>query len=623
MKTLLHQARRTRILAASAITVTSALFCTWTGTGAAAVPGAEPVVDLRVDANRDGQVDITGLSDLLEDSASAAQGALILPNIDDDARRCGFTRVEKTHRIKVTARQRQCNDAADKVVNGPADAHDLARIRVLPTAAPADASGVLRLSHPARARLFLRTGDSWVLVTRRTRISAAVLQAGLELGIEATAPIRDSAKWDGTVEVRLTVTSSAGRSSDSVTLRTAPLLGQHHLQDTERVLVTGSRGPVYDAFRRRLTEAAEKAGARSVDRLTDVGDPWTQDMIEPLYAAIPTPDGLAGIRVLLLTDQVRVGSDAAYELRGPDVGVLWQGPTRNWATRDSFGNLETVPPYSHPGRDYRAGRLIYGVDSHGNGPTDRTTELLSSQGVQDPITVDTSWLLVGHVDEFLSFVEADTDRGWKLVVADPSMGIDALADLKRDGHGAVIADSYHYLKGLSPKAKDKYRKLLPRKRTVAELLADRQLREDNRLAERRIDSVLRRLRTELGLTDDEIVRVPVLFHRVVMDDSDQAKPRSAAVKRVGRQSGTAPGGAQLVALYPDAVNGLSLPGRRMLVGRQYGPVVNGRDVFTDRVLAAYAEAGVRAMFIDDKTYHGGFGDVHCATNSLREMTAWW
>lgn len=609
MHSFLFQALRTRTLAASAITVTSALLCSWMGTGAAAVPDTEPVVDLRVDANRDGQVDIIGLSDLLEDSASATQGALILPNIDDDAGRCGFTRIKTANRIKVTARQRQCNDAADKVVNGPADAHDLARIRVLPTAAPAEASGVLRLSHPARARLFLRTGDAWVLVTRRTRISAAQLQDGLELGIEATAPIRDSAKWDGTVEVRLTVSSVAGRSSDSVTLRTAPLLGQHHLQDSERVLVTGTRSSTHDAFRRRLTEAAQKAGVRSVVQVSDDGDPWTQDLFEPLYAAIPTPEGLAAIRVLLLIDQVRAGSSAAYELRGPDVGVLWQGPSRAWSTRDSFGNLETVPPYSHRGRTYPAGRLIYGV-SRDDGPTRRTRELLSSQGVQDPIELDTSWLVVGHVDEFLSFVEADTARGWKLVVADPSLAIATLADLKRAGHGDVAADSFPHSKTGAPR------------RTVADLVADRQLRQDNRRAERRIAAVLRRLRTELGLTEDEIIRVPVLFRRMVLSP-DRVGLGSAMTQRAGKRPGPAKDGVQLVSFYPDAVNGLSLPHRRMLVGRQYGPIVRGRDVLTDKVLTAYAAGGVRAMFIDDSAYHRGYGDVHCATNSLREMTAWW
>jgi protein-arginine deiminase len=64
----------------------------------------------------------------------------------------------------------------------------------------------------------------------------------VEFGVEATDVIRDSRKWEGRAVIRLTVTSAAGTDSDSVILRVAPLLTQHHLQQTRQVMVTKLRG---------------------------------------------------------------------------------------------------------------------------------------------------------------------------------------------------------------------------------------------------------------------------------------------------------------------------------------------------------------------------------------------
>ena len=45
---------------------------------------------------------------------------------------------------------------------------------------------------------------------------------------------------------------------------------------------------------------------------------------------------------------------------------------------------------------------------------------LHAQKVQSPVEIFTDWLAVGHVDEILSFVPADNDKGFKLLLASPS-----------------------------------------------------------------------------------------------------------------------------------------------------------------------------------------------------------
>jgi protein-arginine deiminase len=79
------------------------------------------------------------------------------------------------------------------------------------------------------------------------------------------------------------------------------------------------------------------------------------------------------------------------------------------------------------------------------------------------------------------------------------------------------------------------------------------------------------------------------------------------------------------AYVPGAVNGILLARDRYLAPRQWGPVIGGKDIFTEAVTAAYTRAGLKVSYIDDwYTYHLGMGEVHCGTNTLRDASAaWW
>ncbi|GAA2943068.1 hypothetical protein GCM10011428_72230 [Streptomyces violaceus] len=73
--------------------------------------------DLRADVNRDGRVDVTGDSDKWwEDSWSVGRGAVYLPNIDDDTKRCPVT--GPGGRPLSDAKLAACNDGTDTKVNG-------------------------------------------------------------------------------------------------------------------------------------------------------------------------------------------------------------------------------------------------------------------------------------------------------------------------------------------------------------------------------------------------------------------------------------------------------------------------------------------------------------------------
>ncbi|WP_290111348.1 protein-arginine deiminase domain-containing protein [Streptomyces ficellus] len=628
--------------AALAVTVIGAVLAP----ASPALAADPPRVDLRADVNRDGRVDVTGATDTAgEDRWSTARGAVFLPNIDDDTKRCAVK--GPGGKPLSDAALAACNDASDAVINGNGDLADLARVRSVPMAGlPATARG--SVSVPAggkRTRVFVKRPGGWALVTGTTRLTAAELRAGVEFGVESTDVVRDSAAvWDGRAVIRLTVTSGGVTASDDVTLRVAPLLTHHHLQRAQQVMVT--KVPGTDEFARRqrafVGGLAKEVSAAGIDKplitFDAYQDIWAQDFVEPGYVSMTGPDGRRqAIRVMLRSAQPdrEAGRELFEKLRGNGVGVVQVSGVRDseeW-TLNSMGNLETIPPYAHGGRSFPAGRIIMGErKDDGSKPARAMRTLLASQGMQDPLLLDTSWLHVGHVDEFVQFLPADTPRGWKIGIADPEAGLKLLRDAQRAGHGGARMFSV-------PDRKD----APAPKETIAQALASRWLVADNTMAARRIQANLDVLRRETGVTDAEIVRVPALYTRgteqgergdrvprltrlgagAVPDAVDEYGQQKRLRERSGRAAG--PGTVMTSAYVPGAVNGVLLGRDRYLAPRQWGPVIGGTDVFTAAVTAAYTRAGMRVSYIDDwDTYHLGMGEVHCGTNTLRDTSAaWW
>src|SRR5262249_55548774 len=68
-------------------------------------------------------------------------------------------------------------------------------------------------------------------------------------------------------------------------------------------------------------------------------------------------------------------------------------------------------------------------------PDQSFVRMIDGQVQQPAIDVDTSWLFVGHVDETLSFVRANTPRGWVLLANDARMAKQMLEDQVAAGRG--------------------------------------------------------------------------------------------------------------------------------------------------------------------------------------------
>ncbi|GAB3142393.1 hypothetical protein GCM10027290_16780 [Micromonospora sonneratiae] len=567
---------------------------------------------LRADVNRDGV--LSADDDRDRHLWTAGRGAIVLPNLDDDQRRCPPGESLSDDALAA------CNDAADEVVNGTADLMDLAPLRVEPLLAD---SATLSVS-TTRIRLFARRDGGYRPLGPTTELTSRELRYGVTLAAEARDIVRDPAGWDGTADVTLRARRGDVTRSDQVRLRVAPLLFQHRLLPVRQMMVADMtplpERPGEHQFRRDLRRELVEAGVRRPFlEYPVVGDDiWMQDLFEPAYLSAPGPGG----REQRMTIYLRVANPnpdgwsadrplrpsargAFTRLRGPDVGAVQQYDPQRVAdpaqyrngTFDSAGNFDTIPPYGV----HRTGRMLYGARAGTDfGPDPTFTRMLAAQGYQAPVVVDTSWLAVGHTDEFLAFVPARNSRGWALLVADPGLGLRLLERLVSQGAGGQ-----RLVQGVAPELTE------DPGLTVAEAVGRTELREGTRLATIGVNRALGILRRETGLTESEIVRVPALFSHISID----GYPRDG-----------------LTYLYlPGAANGVSTGTGTYLAPKQHGPRDRtGVDVFQRAAERALDRVGVRTGWVETWEYSHTFGlvggEVDCVTNAVRDLsgtTPWW
>ncbi|KAH8429254.1 protein-arginine deiminase domain-containing protein [Aspergillus melleus] len=572
-----------------------------------------PKADIRADTNRDGLVDLAGDSDLNGKSHwTETRGALFLPNIGDTDRRC--SREALVGPRLSNARLDDCHDAADDIQRAP---ELMAVVRTVPMSGlSSNATGSISIAEEVardNVRIFRPDGSSWVYVGSNHTFGQDELTAGLTLGVDGRDTRRPGG-WDGRVTLQFTVRQGDWHSSDTVQLRVAPVLVHHHLQRVGQVLAVrgnASASPWVDRYSHDLALVVREAGLAADIHLFETGeDVWVQDFVEPGFATMPGPDGPVAIRIMIRSPQdERVAGRQLFEsFRRSGVGAVQHLGGANEEI-NSGGNVEAVPPHSLNGRAWPAGRVLMGA--HG-ARQHHLLPYLQAQETQEPILLDTDWLAIGHVDEFLQFLPADTERGWVAMVDDPRAAIDLLRTLRDEGHGGLHALSRNESRtprgcngwGCDPAP-------VPAT-TIEQLLSDEKLMQVNLRCADRIDANLDILKREVGLTDDAVLRIPALFRNHPFPEEEGPEVTQATLK-VG-------------AFFPGAVNNLVLTGFRTCVApNPWGPSPNGTDVLAEAIRRQYAKLGIEIKFIDDWTsHHVEGGEVHCGSNTLRDMSQpWW
>lgn len=628
----------------------------WTATGLAT--GQEHVVRVRipevapyalhVDADRDGIVDPHASAFRRWTWGPAGRGAVVMVNCDDDDGRDEL-------------------DNANNVVNGGNDGLEIAPVDLRRASAPNPATGwtaVLRIDHATKVRVFDgRSAGATEVIGPNTSTEWTLpdlTQQRIELGMEALEFAGPG--FDGLIRLSLQLTSPTGsRHIESTELRVSPWLIFNHTDAAETVYVI--RAATNQRFRRELAALVSNAGC-SLQQIPAY-DIWMQDCLEPGHCNLPAE----GIAVMSRGKRRRGLGHVARSLLRADVGFydLSAQSTGDENTFDSTGNLECTPPCtSAAGKRYPLGRIYYGPGTATERFDANVATILRAQMVQEPFTIDTSWLRVGHVDEVVSFVPGGR-LGSTMLIASPSLAYrilqscmvapssytivpgDTLSEISQR-HGMTWQALWSYDGGTGTPNSNRLRSgdpnliypgeqlLLPPganpfleqrsfpeydptyttvvgyknvSTTVSGFLTDglpafgfsaAELQSFNDVAQRNLDGIRAVFEREVGL---DSARGDIVEVPILFMPSD------------GRITAD--------ALTAGMVNMLVLNGH-CIIPKPFGPQQHGLDLFEDDLRNKLAAIGQGSHFIDDwYEYHVNLGEVHCGTNTLRRTTAprWW
>ncbi|MFO0874693.1 MAG: protein-arginine deiminase family protein [Phycisphaerales bacterium] len=410
-------------------------------------PREETTIDLDVDTNRDNVIDDDDERD--EEMWSRDRGAFYLVNCDDDDGdgKADAAEYDKDENVVVI----------DEVINNAMDEKDITPFIVRKLTNLANRAVYLKAANLDQIKAVhvfetIAAGEMKFWggpneIDDEVDITAMVSETddttfgleGLKYRIDAggVAGFTADMLFDGYIDLTLSVvdtTTGLEVGSDTVRLKVAPWLMLPNVQEADFVFAQEFSVPVVGGMAANdkfLQDIEDGLPAGTLETFTS-DTQWAQDDIEIGYSQTPR----SSARVAAYTrhhgsdeDPVLEGGqpvgDAAWRrelLMGmnaltDDVGI-YRNPRGAADSGDYGGNLELLPPTTtHP-----LGRIC-----HGDTMTEKKSQFLASQEVQEPFEIVTSWLSVGHVDEFVAF--------WKetpltVVLASPRLAYDTL------GYGA-------------------------------------------------------------------------------------------------------------------------------------------------------------------------------------------
>jgi protein-arginine deiminase len=474
-------------------------------------------------------------------------GALMLFNNDDDD-------------------SNRSPDWEDNKVNGEADEADLAVVRLRVTPGFEGSQFLIKVNEKSRPyiNVFQKTARGWQPVDSTGNQPIANAEE-MVLGIEAKQFAYGD--WNGVATLEA-IAQRHGRmiTSDRIQLRVSPWILSPNTAEITDFFVSdvGSNRE----FVSQLQELIPKTGAKLT--VVPQGPTWMQDTMEVGYVQFPTSTAFQRVSSVLKGNRGMSQDDYARSLLKPNFGWFQMGQPRavpaGHGLPDWYGNLEVTPPL--PG--FPLGRIYYGrsgdVTLH-----PEVVSFLKAQGVQGPpVEVDTSWLLIGHVDEILSFIPT-VDGKSLMMISSPEAGVKLLKELAEKGYSNSTIN-----RGLSTQT------------TVNSALGDRPFIEHNlRLQREFLNPTIDKLKREFKLTDNQILQIPSLY---------------------------ATNGS---SWWPSMVNSVVVNGH-LFVSDPKGLLLDNLDLTQDVFRNLVSASGLEVHFVNDRYYHELKGNTHCATNAARQ-----
>jgi protein-arginine deiminase len=475
-------------------------------------------------------------------------------------------------------------DAADDRVNGPADLADLAAVMI--EAGDRRIADVRLACETDEIAWFRRDGETWQKLAGDEPVP--LVDGRADLLIECRTWAAADPAWDGRATLTAIGLDDAGeelaRAEIAVTVAAVELVPE--TAGVREVYIARGRYE-NDRFIARLREVLGRLELPLIVHEAGVWqEMWMQDTMELGATAVP---GRPAAAMTVVLAGLRGHDPFPETLLGPDVAVARIAEPRPLAGGDAwadwYGNLTVSPPKPA----WPRGRVIAGRNTEtGEGFHPRVLRFLAAQGVQSPVWIDTSWLLIKHVDEIVAFLPGPDGRGMMLV-ADPREGLELAraaglaaatgprAEVVAEANRRIAAAIDEMLGGGGER---------PRAGELA--------RDAAGGGEPGDDRARRGLLALLGWEADRVVRLPVAF-------AAPPGPLPAA------------GLSDAEALWSNPVNMLFVNGTVVCGNAEMPEAVAA--ICRRRFLAAGAE---QVIFLDDACYHRAKGNVHCGTNTRRQ-----
>jgi protein-arginine deiminase len=428
-----------------------------------------PGFELYSDTNRDGI--ITEADEVRPTQWSLSTGPLILFNNDDDDRD-GIP------------------DWKDQIVNSKYDSEDLAQVQFKISQEYKNAQIFMTTDTRSQPfiNIFQKTAGGWVPVDLTGQKPLAISE-DIILGVEAKQ-FADK-NWTGLVSLKAVARREDQEiASDTIQMGVAPWIMSSNTASVSEIHLS-DRGVNQD-FIKQVQQIVEPTGVTS--KITPGETAWMQDTTEIGYVQFTRENTLKNYPVALNGNRLSESDDYAKSLMNRNFGWFEVGKPRSLDPLnqglDWYGNLEVTPPLPK----YPMGRIYYGK-ADGDTLHPDVVEFLKAQKVQGPpVEIDTSWLMIRHVSEIINFIPSQTGEPLLLIVS-PEAGIKLIEELAEKGYeGAAIN------RGLSTQT------------TVRAALNNRLLVQHNlQLQREKIDPLLKKIKREFNLEDDQIIQVPVLF----------------------------------------------------------------------------------------------------------------
>lgn len=451
------------------------------------------------------------------------------------------------------------------------------------------------------------------------------------------------------------------RFQQVVEVRIAPWIMASDLDPTSTVYFVQSPNgdpPPNPSLQHAIDTFVHAAGPARSRRAHVAGKPFVRDVMKCGYLHAPHHQELAALRgldhmsnmrglgILPPAGSIRPLLDGTQALAE---GMLPQPDAPN-TSQDHGGNLLVTPPIA----GFPHGRIVYG---HSHGFECRMHDFFTHQRVQAPFHLDASWLSVGHVDEYISFLP-DAANGawpWKIALLSPRLGyaIAWLASVRNN----VAAHAINQL--LADAETD-----AEASRQAGENFAALCARLANRGALAAVGGANGALNAPAAYaadpappagTDGKMVRYDRGDHWVQSLDAylqtaghaaayDAAQPaidvaRATLLARLGGLGQDrilevpallSPAHVPVVTDTADSVNMLVLHGAQthVLVPAPFGPVVAGTYLFREHIAQAVGPLVHTLTFANDwDDFHRHEGEIHCGTNQIPQPLGagrrWW